>query len=115
MKTIPGMHEFIKSVDIVIILELLPTLLNSIVPEVDHQLYSLLLSKRGFRILILSEIAESQFEVPRALKLSLVAVMIIQGNTIPNKTEVIKLKKKRKIKNEPEVLIYEQALKVEQD
>ena len=109
MKTIPGMHEFIKSVDNVIRLELLPTLLNSIVPEVDHQLYSLPLSKGGFRILILSEIAESQFEVPQALKLSLVAVMIIQGNTIPNKTEV------NEIKREIKVLIHEQALKVEQD
>ena len=36
MRTIPGMHEFIKPVDDVIILELLPTLLNSIVPEVGR-------------------------------------------------------------------------------
>ena len=37
------MQEFIKPVDDVIRLELLPALLNSIVPEIDSQLYSLLL------------------------------------------------------------------------
>ena len=56
---IPGMHEFIKPVDNEIRLELLPTLLNSIVPEVDRQLYSLLLRHSGLRIPILSEISES--------------------------------------------------------
>ena len=113
MKTIPGMHELIKSVDNVIRLELLPTLLNSIVPEVDHQLFSLPLSQGGFGIPILSEIAESQFEASQALTLSLVAIMITQGNTIPRKTEVNEIK--RKIKNEQEVLIYERSLKMEQD
>ena len=53
------MHEFIKPVDDEIRLELLPTLLNSIVPEVDRQLYSLLLRHSGLRIPILSEITES--------------------------------------------------------
>ena len=43
MRTIPGMHEFIKPVDDVVRLELLPTSSNSIVPEVDRQLYSPLL------------------------------------------------------------------------
>ena len=39
MRAIPGMHKFIKPVDDVIRLELLPGLLNYIVPEVDCQLY----------------------------------------------------------------------------
>ena len=39
MRTIPGMHDFIKPADNAIRLELLPALLNSIVPEVDRQLY----------------------------------------------------------------------------
>ena len=47
------MHEFIKPVDDEIRLELLPTLLNSIVPEVDCQLYSLLLRHSGLRIPIM--------------------------------------------------------------
>ena len=61
MRTIPSMHEFIKPVDDVIRLELLPTLLNSIVSEVDRLLYSLPLRYGGSGIPILSEIAESQF------------------------------------------------------
>ena len=36
MRTIPGMHKFIKPIDEVIRLELLPALLNSIAPEVDR-------------------------------------------------------------------------------
>ena len=39
--------------------------------------------------------------------------MITQGNILPNKTEVYEIK--RKIANEQEVRISEQALKVEQD
>ena len=47
MRTIPGMHKLIKPADDVIRLELLPVLLNSIVPEVDRQLYSLPLRHGG--------------------------------------------------------------------
>ena len=50
MRTIPAMREFIKPVDDVIRLELLSALLNSIVPEVDRQLYSLLLRHGGLGI-----------------------------------------------------------------
>ena len=109
MRAVPGMHKFIKPTDDVIRLELLPALLNSVVPEVDCQLYLLLLRHIGLRIPILSEIAESQFEA----SLSLVTIMITQGNAISNKTEVNEIK--RKITNEQEVRISEQAVKVEQD
>ena len=88
MRTIPGMHEFIKPADDVIRLELLPTLLNYIVPEVDRQLYWLPLRHGGLRIVILSEIYESQSEASQALTLPLVTVMLTQGNTLPNKTEI---------------------------
>ena len=113
MRTIAGMHEFIKPVDDVIRLELLPALLNSIVPEVDRQLYSLPLRHGGLGIPILSEIAESQFQGSQAITLPLVTIMITQGNKLPNKTEVNEIK--RKITNEQELLISEQALKVKQN
>ena len=67
MRMIPGMNEFKKPVDDVIRLELLSTLLNSIIPEVDCQLYSLPLHHGGLRIPTLSEIAEFQFEVSQAI------------------------------------------------
>ena len=60
------MNEFIKSVDDVTRLELLPTLLNSIVPEVHCQLYSLLLRHGGLGTPILSGVTKSQF--PNFLK-----------------------------------------------
>ena len=47
MRMIPGMHEVIKPVDDVIRLELLSTLWNTIVPEVDRQLHSLPFSHAG--------------------------------------------------------------------
>ena len=79
MGTIPGMHEFIKPVDDVIRLELLsPELLNSIVPEVDRQLYPLPLRHVGLGIPILSKIAESQFETSQFITLLLVTTMITQ-------------------------------------
>ena len=113
MRTIPGMHDFIKPVDDMIRLELLPALLNSIVLEVDRQLYSLPLRHGELRIQILSKIAKSQFEALQATTLPLVTIMISQGNTLPNNTEVNKIK--RKITNKQEVRISEQTLIVEQD
>ena len=113
MRAIPSMRKFIKPVDDVIRLELLPALLNSIVPEVDRQLYSLPLRHGGLGILILSEIVEFQFEASKAITLPLVTIMITEGNTLPNKTEINEIK--RKITNEQETRISEQALKLEQD
>ena len=107
------MYEFIKPADDVIRLELLPELSNSIVPEVDRHICSLPLRHGGLGIPILSKIAESQFEASQAITLPLVIIMITHGNTLPNKTEVNETK--RKITNEQEVRISEQALKVEQD
>ena len=95
----------------VIKLELLPTLLNSVVPEVDRQLYSLQLRHGGLGIPILSENAEFQFEASQAITLIFVTIIIIQSNALPNKTEVNEIK--RKITNVREVRISEQALKVE--
>ena len=106
MRTVLGMHKFIKHVDDVIRLEMLPALLNSIVPEVDRQLYSLLLRNGGLGILILPEIVESQFEASQAIALSLFTIMITHDNTLPNKTEVNEVK--RKITNEQEIRISEQ-------
>ena len=63
--------------------------------------------------LLNSEIAESQLEASQTITLPLVTIMITQGNTLPNKTEVNEIK--RKIANEQEVRISEQDLKVEQD
>ena len=105
MKTIPGMQEFIKPVDDVIRLELLPTLLNSIAPEVDRQLCLLLLRHGGLGCLILSEITESQFKASQTITLHLVTIMITQGNTVLNKTEENEIK--RKIANDQEVHISE--------
>ena len=113
MRAIPGMHEFIKTVDDLIRLELLPTLLNYILPEVDRQHYSILLRHGGLGIPLLSEMAESQFETLQAITLPLVTIIITQGNTLPNKTEVNEIK--RKIKNEQEVRISERDSKVKQD
>ena len=105
MRMIPDMHEVIKPVDDVIRLELLSTLLNTIVPEVDRQLHPLPLIHAGLGIRILSEITESQFEASQAITLSLVTITITQGNTLPNKTEVNEIK--RKIKDEQGVCISE--------
>ena len=101
MRTIPGMHEFIKPVDDVVRLELLPASSNPIVPEVDRQLYSPLLRHGELGIPILSEITESQYEASQAIKLPLVTIMITQGNTLLIKTEINEIK--CKITNKQEV------------
>ena len=49
-----------------------------------------------------------QIEASQAITLPLVTIIITQGNTIPNKTEVNEIK--RKITNEQETRISEQAL-----
>ena len=79
----------------------MPALLNSIVPEVDRQLYSLPLRHGGMGIPILSEIAEFQSEASQAITLSLITIMIKQSNTLPKKTKVNEIK--RNITNKQEV------------
>ena len=113
MKTISGMHEFIKPANDLIGLELLPMLLNSVVPEEDRQLYWLPLRHGGLGIPILSEIAKSQFEASQAITLPVVIIILTQNKTLSNETEIHEIK--RKIKNEQEVRTSERALKVEQD
>ena len=110
MRTIPGIHEFIKPVDDVIRLELVRALLNSTVPEVDPQLCSLRLCHGGLGIPIFSEVTEFQIEASQTITLPLVTIIIAQGNTIPNKTEVNEIK--HKITKEQETHISEQALKL---
>ena len=83
----------------------MPALLNSIVPEVDRQLYSLPLRHGGMGIPILSEIAEFQSDASQAITLSLITIMIKQSNTLPKKTKVNEIK--RNITNKQEVLISE--------
>ena len=79
----------------------MPALLNSIVPEVDRQLYSLPLRHGGMGIPILSEIAEFQSDASQAITLSLITIMIKQSNTLPKKTKVNEIK--RNITNKQEV------------
>ena len=79
----------------------MPALLNSIVPGVDRQLYSLPLRHGGMGIPILSEIAEFQSEASQAITLSLITIMIKQSNTLPKKTKVNKIK--RNVTNKQEV------------
>ena len=79
----------------------MPALLNSIVPEVDRQLYSLPLRHGGMGTPILSEIAEFQSDASQAITLSLITIMIKQSNTLPKKTKVNEIK--RNITNKQEV------------
>ena len=113
MRTIPDMHEFIKPVDDVIRLELLPALLNTIVTDADRDLYSLSIRNGGLGIPILSEVAQSQYETSRVITLPLVTIMITQGTELPNKNGMSQIK--RNIRKENDIKTSERTLRVEQN
>ena len=86
--------------------------MNGIVSEADRRLYSLPIRHGGLGIPILSEIATAQFEASQAITLPLVVIMISQGSTLPDKSEVQDIK--RRVSNDQEARISEKALEIEQ-
>ena len=112
LRTIPGMQEYIKPLDDLIINEFIPTLLQAIITDQDRVLYSLPVKHGGLGIPILSEISEIHYEHSKSISAPLASVIIIQGSQIPENKIINEIKYSKK--KESDVLLNEKILTINQ-
>ena len=108
MRTISGMRDLMQPLDDVINKELIPAILGTdTFSPVDRELFSLPLRYGGLGMPVLSGIAEEEYLMSKRLTAPLTTIMIMQGNTIPDRSEVAEIKKT--ISADKETLLKQQA------
>ena len=94
MRTISGMRDLMQPLDDVINKELIPAILGTdTFSPADRELFSLPLRYGGLGMPVLSGIAEEEYLMSKRLTAPLTTIMIMQGNTIPDRSEVAEIKK----------------------
>ena len=84
MRMIQDINEHLKSPDDIISNTFLPTLLYSIFTDDEGSLFQLPVRLGGLGIPIVSEVASKHFESSNKITASLVTVLILQGDTLPD-------------------------------
>ena len=93
MRTIPGMAEPLKKLDKVILEEFLPCVLGKqTISESERNLYSLPLRHGGLAVPIFSDEATREFDTSVHVTGPLVTIMALQGNDLPDRNEVSRMK-----------------------
>ena len=89
LRTIPVMEDLLQPLDDIINNKLIPALTgNEVVSPEDRDLYSLPLRLGGLGLPILSEKASEDFHHSTTLTAPLAAIMVLQGNSLPDPDEV---------------------------
>ena len=91
MRTIPGMEEHLTPLDKVINDNFLPALFGSRVSSVERDLFSLPI-RAGLGIPKFAEKASQEYSTSRTITAPLVAIMTMQGNTLPNEDTIREIK-----------------------
>ena len=117
MRMIQDINEHLKSPDDIISNTFLPTLLYSIFTDDEGSLFQLPVRLGGLGIPIVSEVASKHFESSNKITASLVTVLILQGDTLPDtlpdsyvKTLKLEDKTKREEKLKIKAAAFEQSL-----
>ena len=97
MRTIQDIDEHLKPLDD-INNNFLPTLLDSIVTDNERSLFQLPVRLGGLVMSILSEVASEHIESSKKITASLVTIMLLQGDTLPDDSYVKTLKLEEKTK-----------------
>ena len=92
MRTIPGMEKFMEPLDETIHNIFLPSLFDSIITEDERLLFSLPIRLGGLGIPKFTEEAEFKYKASTTITSPLVAIMVLQGETLPNDSEIIRIK-----------------------
>ena len=93
MRTIPGMEEHLTPLDKVINDNFLPALFGSRISSVERDLFSLPIRAGGLGIPKFAEKASQEYSTSRTITAPLVAIMTMQGNTLPNEDTIRGIKK----------------------
>ena len=93
LRTIPNMSEFLKPLDDAIDNKLLPAIIGSTnISEVDRNMYSLPIKSGGLGIPIFQDKADQDHATSIQITAPLAAIMVLQGNNLPNPEEEAKVK-----------------------
>ena len=92
MRTIPGMEEHLTPLDKVINDKFLPALFGSRISPVERDLFSLPIRAGGLGIPKFAEKASQEYSTSRTITAPLVAIMTVQGNTLPNEDTIREIK-----------------------
>ena len=85
LRTIPGMGEFLQPLDDVINQKLLPAILGTnTIQEQERNLYALPIRSGGLGIPIFTDKASNDFHTSLRITAPLAAIMVTQGNTLPD-------------------------------
>ena len=110
-------NEHLKSLDDILSNTFLPKLLDSIFTDDEGSLFQLPVRLGGLWIPIVSEVASKHFESSNKITASLVTVLILQGDTLPDtlpdscvKTLKLEDKTKREEKLKIKGAAFEQSL-----
>ena len=92
MRTIPGMEEQLIPLDKVINDKFLPALFGSRISSVERDLFSLPIRAGALGIPKFAEKASQEYSTSLTLTAPLVAIMTVQGNTLPNENTIREIK-----------------------
>ena len=93
LRTIPNMSEFLKPLDDIIDNKLLPAILGRAnITQADRNLYSIPIKSGGLGIPIFQDKADQDFSTSVQITAPLAAIMVLQGNNLPNPEEEAKVR-----------------------
>ena len=84
LRTIEGMEDYLKPLDNTISNILLPAIFCTTISKQQRELYALPIKNGGLGYANLTEKASREYEASRVVNAPLVAIMMLQGNTLPN-------------------------------
>ena len=84
LRTIEGMEDYLKPLDTTISNILLPAIFGTTISTQQRELYALPIKNGGLGFANLTEKASREYEASRVVNAPLVAIMMLQGNTLPN-------------------------------
>ena len=111
MRTIPNMDNYLKPLDEQISTKFIPSLLQSITTEEERKFYSLHIRFGGLGIPIISETAIEHYNASKKITAPLVSLMLLQGNSLPDKKEIKELK--LEVKKQQENLLTEKVKEID--
>jgi hypothetical protein len=113
MRTIPEMETYLEQLDDVITNRFIPTLFESLITEQDRKLFSLPIRFGGLGIPYLIEKAQEHYSASQKMTASLVAIIVMQGNCLPDELE--SRDKYLEMKKETDITLQAKSNTIEKD
>ena len=84
LRTIEGIEDYLMPLDNIITHTFIPAILGSTISDTERELFALPIRNGGLGIQRLTEKAATEYEISHTITAPLVAIMAIQGDTLPD-------------------------------